>query len=211
MGMWGGGAAGGWSTGIGGQSMGPARAGRGADGWDDEYLGKAYDAEVVKRLVPYIGPHKLRFMLAFSCMIVSAGSNFLQPLLIGLTVKASIQQDSRQVVILFCLMVGLAVAAWGAMMVQQLTMNWIGNAILLKLRTEMYDHMESLSLSFFDEMEVGRMISRLTSDVTVIQDLLTSGSLTFAADFVGLGRTLGLPDRKILTRIVVPSALPGCR
>ncbi len=51
----------------------------------------------------------------------------------------------------------------------------------------MYDHVQDLSLSFFDEMEVGRIISRLTSDVTVMQELLTTGSLTFAADFVGLG------------------------
>ncbi len=194
MGMFGGGgAAGGWSSGIGGQSMGAAgraQMGRGADGWDDEYLGKAYDAEVIRRLVPYVKPHKVRFMLAFSCMIISAGSNFIQPLLVGMTVKAGIQQNPTRVWVLFALMAGLALASWASMMVQQLTMNFMGNRILLKLRTEMYDHMQSLSLSFYDEMEVGRMISRLTSDVTVIQDLLTSGSLTFAADFVGLGITI---------------------
>ena len=69
---------------------------------------------------------------------------------------------------------------------QQITINTVGNRLLVRLRTDMYAHMQSLSLSFFDEMEVGRMISRLTSDVTVIQDLLTSGSLNFAADNVGL-------------------------
>lgn len=193
MGMFGGGAAGGWSSGIGGQAMGPAgrgQMGRGADGWDDEYLGKVYDAQVIRRLAPYVRPHRTRFMLAFICMVISAGSNFLQPLLVGMTLKAGIQQNPTRVWTLFALMATLAVASWGAMTVQQLTMNFMGNRILLKLRTEMYDHMQSLSLSFYDEMEVGRMISRLTSDVTVIQDLLTSGSLTFAADFVGLGITV---------------------
>ncbi len=50
----------------------------------------------------------------------------------------------------------------------------------------MYDHIQSLSLSFFDEMEVGRIISRLTSDVQVVQDLLTTGSLTSLSNFVGV-------------------------
>jgi ABC-type multidrug transport system fused ATPase/permease subunit len=188
MGMWGGGGAGGWSTGIGGQSMGPSRAGdRGTDGWDDEYLGKAYDAEVVQRILPYLAPYKLQAVLAFIAMVVSAVMNFSQPLVIGLAVASGVRQDEREVMILLGVLIGMSVLGWLAAFVQQLAVNWLGNKLLVKLRTDMYDHMQSLSLSFYDEMEVGRMISRLTSDVTVIQDLLTSGSLTFAADIVGLG------------------------
>ena len=187
MGMMGGGAgAGGWSTGIGGQTMGPNRS-RGADGWDDDSYGKAYDADVVRRLLPYLRGYKKQAILAFVCMIVSAVTSFIQPLLIGLTVKAGIQNDNRLVGILFAIMVVMAVFSWLSAYIQQLTTAWMGNRLLLQLRSEMYDHMQGLSLSFYDEMEVGRMISRLTSDVTVMQELLTSGSLTFAADFVGLG------------------------
>jgi ATP-binding cassette subfamily B protein len=184
--MWGGGGAGGWSTGIGGQSMGPARGGRSSDGWDDEYLGKAYDAEVVRRILPYLLPYKLQAALAFAAMVLSAIMNFSQPLVIAFTVSAGVRGNEREVVVLLALLVVMAVLGWLAAFVQQLTINWLGNKLLVKLRTDMYDHMQSLSLSFYDEMEVGRMISRLTSDVTVIQDLLTSGSLTFAADIVGL-------------------------
>mgnify|MGYP003349405065 CR=1 FL=1 len=81
----------------------------------------------------------------------------------------------------------MAVLGWLALYTQQITINTVGNRLLVRLRSDMYEHMQGLSLSFYDEMEVGRMISRLTSDVTVIQDLLTSGSLNFAADFIGLG------------------------
>ena len=63
MAMFGGAGAGGWSTGIGGQSMGP-RSGRNSDGWDDEYLGKAYDAQVVRRILPYLKPYKLQAAIA---------------------------------------------------------------------------------------------------------------------------------------------------
>ncbi|HSE44746.1 MAG TPA: hypothetical protein VLA89_05405, partial [Gemmatimonadales bacterium] len=64
MGMWGGAGAGGWSSGIGGQNMGAMR-GRNADGWDDEYLGKVYDAQVVRRILPYIKEYKLQAITAF--------------------------------------------------------------------------------------------------------------------------------------------------
>ena len=187
MAMFGGGGAGagGWSTGIGGQAMGP-RAGRGSDGWDDDSLGKVYDAQVVRRLIPYLKQYKLHAGLAFAAMVIVALSSFLQPLLIALTVKAGVQHDTNQVLIWSGSMVGLALLGLAAQVTQQLTTAYMGNRLLLKLRTEMYDHMQNLSLSFYDEMEVGRMLSRLTSDVTVMQELLTSGSLTFAADFVGL-------------------------
>ncbi len=193
MGAWGGGAgAGGWSTGIGGQGNGPGGRNRGVDGWDDEYLGKVYDAKVVRRLIPYLKPYKFQATVAFICMVVSAGSSFSQPLLIGYCVKAGVEGEERTIGILLAVMAGLAVVSWLAALLQQLTTNWMGNRLLLQLRTEMYDHMQGLSLSFYDEMEVGRMISRLTSDVTVMQELLTSGSLTFAADFVGLGIVVGV-------------------
>ncbi|MGE5596612.1 MAG: ABC transporter ATP-binding protein [Hyphomicrobiales bacterium] len=186
MGFWGGGAgAGGWSSGIGGQMNGPHR-GRNADGWDDEELGKVYDARVVRRIMPYIALYKKHAILAFCCMIVFALTSFLQPLLIGLTVKAGVEHDEKQVMVLLAVMLGMALLGWAAQFTQQITTAWMGNRLLLKLRTDMYDHMQGLSLSFYDEMEVGRMISRLTSDVTVVQDLLTSGSLTFAADVIGL-------------------------
>ena len=185
MAMFGGAGAGGWSTGIGGQSMGP-RSGRNSDGWDDEYLGKAYDAQVVRRILPYLKPYKKQAVIALICMIVSAVSSFIQPLLIGLTIKAGVEGDTRQIWWMLGFMLIAAGLTWLSTYIQLLTTAWMGNRLLLQLRSEMYDHMQGLSLSFYDEMEVGRMISRLTSDVTVMQELLTSGSLTFLADFVGL-------------------------
>ncbi len=185
MGMFGGAGAGGWSTGIGGQNMGP-RQSRNSDGWDDDSLGKVYDAKVVKRIYPYLAAYKPQAILAFISMVISASTQFMQPLFIALAVKAGVNHDTDMVWVYTGILVGLAFLSWAAAVTQQLTTAWMGNRILLRLRTEMYEHMQNLSLSFYDEMEVGRMISRLTSDVTVMQELLTSGSLTFAADFVGL-------------------------
>ena len=90
MGMWGGGGASGWSTNIGGGRFGGGGASRGADGWDDEYLGKVYDAEVIRRLQPYLKPYKWQMVVAFAAMSVQATTTYLQPLVIGLTVSAGI-------------------------------------------------------------------------------------------------------------------------
>lgn len=186
MGMWGGGAgAGGWSQGIGGQANGP-RAARNSDGWDDDYLGKVYDAQVVRRVWPYLAEFKLQAALAFSMMIIFAASSFAAPLLIGFAVEAGIHHNGERVAWLCGGLVGLAIIQFISSYIQQITTAWIGTRILLRLRSEMYDHMVGLSLSFYDEMEVGRMISRLTSDVQVVNDLLTTGSLTSLSNIVGV-------------------------
>ena len=187
MGMWGGGSAAGWSTGIGGQAMGGGRHGnRGNDGWEDSELGKVYDPQVIRRILPYLRPYRFQTGVAFAAMIIAAFANFLQPLLIGFTVTAGVLGKENLIIKLLIVMAIMAGISWLAAYVQQVTVNWIGNRLLLKLRRDMYDHMQSLSLDFYDKMEVGRMISRLTSDVTVMQDLLTNGSLNFALDIVGL-------------------------
>ena len=200
--------AGGYSGGIGGP-QGVMRGGRGADGWDEDYLGKPYDAEVVRRMIPYLRNHKPAMLLAFFCMVLVSISIYIQPLLIGFAVGAGASGDTDRVPWLIGVMFGLGVMGWVAGMIQQLVMARLGTQLLYELRTEMYEHMQGLSLSFYDEMEVGRMISRLTSDVTVMQELLSTGSLTFLADIIGLGIAIAIlmgADWKLalITFAVVP-------
>lgn len=183
--MFGGAGAGGWSSGIGGQANGP-RGSRNSDGWDDEYLGKAYDAEVMRRAWPYLIMFKKQALVAFLMMLLSAGTAFVQPLLVGFAITAGVKGNTTEVYWLCGAMVIMAIVQWVSSYIQQIVTAWMGTRILLKLRSEMYDHMVSLSLSFYDEMEVGRMISRLTSDVQVVQDLLTTGSLTSISNTFGV-------------------------
>jgi ABC-type multidrug transport system fused ATPase/permease subunit len=183
MAIWGGGQVGGWSQNLGGQSG--MRSGA-HDGWDEDYLGKVYDAEVVRRLIPYIREWKAYVFVSLSCMVLTSVSQFIQPLFIGLVVKAAIRGDTNELMWYAFAMIGFAVVQNLSAMVQQLTTAWMGTRILRKLQSEMYDHVQNLSLSFYDEMEIGRIISRLTSDVQVVQDLLTTGSLTSLSDVIGI-------------------------
>ncbi len=186
MGMWGGGGAGGYSSGIGGQ-RGMMRGGdRGSDGWDEEYLGKPYDAEVVRKMIPYLRHRRRALLLAFACMLLVSLSVYLPAVFIGRAVADASAGMTSRLPLWIGLLGGMGVLALVAGMVQQLVMARVGTQLLYELRSKMYEHMQGLSLSFYDEMEVGRMISRLTSDVTVMQELLSTGSLTFAADIVGI-------------------------
>ena len=209
MGMFGhGGGAGGYSSGIGGQ-QGMMRGGRNADGWDEEYLGKPYDAEVVRKMIPYLRNRKPALLLAFFCMVLVSVSVFIQPLLLGWAVSAGASGDTDRLPWLMGAMIGLGLLAWITGVIQALIMARLGTQLLFELRTEMYEHMQGLSLSFYDEMEVGRMISRLTSDVTVMQELLSTGSLTFLADVIGLGIAISILmgadwELALITFAVVP-------
>ncbi|MCH7809119.1 MAG: ABC transporter ATP-binding protein [Chloroflexi bacterium] len=191
MGMWGGAGAGGWSNQ--GAHVRPGQyQRRGSDGWDDEELGKVYDHSVVLRLLPYLRPYRGRAITAIVAMIVFAAVSRTQPFLIGLAIDKYIESENLQGVAFIGLaLLGLALAGWLAQWVQQVMTAFMGHRILLKLRTQMFSHIQKLSLSFHDRNETGRVMSRVTSDVTVMQELLTTGFLTVFADFVGIAIVVG--------------------
>ncbi|RLC58011.1 MAG: ABC transporter ATP-binding protein [Chloroflexi bacterium] len=190
MGMWGGAGAGGWSNQGGHVRPGSQR--RGADGWDDDELGKVYDHSVVRRLLPYLRPYRGRAFTAIFAMIVFAAVSRTQPFLIGLAIDRYIESENlRGVAFIGLALLGLALAGWLAQWVQQVMTAFMGHRILLTLRTQMFNHIQKLSLSFLDRNETGRVMSRVTSDVTVMQELLTTGFLTVFADFVGIGIVVG--------------------
>jgi ABC-type multidrug transport system fused ATPase/permease subunit len=186
MAYWGGGAAGGWSQ----SAVNPAglRLRRSIDGWEEEeVLGRVYDHRVMRRLARYLAPYKAQTILAFAGMVIYAATSYVQPLLIGQAVRGPIRNgDFTGLNVLGGILVSLVLVSWAAQYVQVASTGYIGHRILYTLRTQMFDHLQKLSLRFYDNNEVGRVMSRMTSDVTVLQDLLTTGVLTIFSDIIGL-------------------------
>lgn len=188
MGLWGGHGAGGWSSGGHPGMQRPGALKRSTDGWDDEELGRLYDHSVMRRLFPYLGPYKRQAVLALLGMLVFAVASNTQPFLIGLAIDEYIPSgDLSGVGYIGAALIGLAVLSWFGQWVQQVCTAYMGHNILLTLRTQMFDHIQKLSLSFLNRNEVGRVMSRVQNDVTVLQELLTTGLLTILADFAGFG------------------------
>src|SRR3990172_3813782 len=186
MAYWGAGAGGGWSKSA--VNAAGLRLRRSIDGWDDEEaLGRVYDQRVISRLGGYLTPYRGQAILAFASMLVYAATSYVQPFLIGQAVRRYIARgDLGGLNVMGGIFVALVLASWGAQYVQVASTGYIGHRILYTLRTQMFDHLQKLYLRFFDNNEVGRIMSRMTSDVTVLQDLLTTGVLTIFSDFVGL-------------------------
>jgi ATP-binding cassette subfamily B protein len=178
---------GGWSGhGPGGQRQ-ASYLKRSADGWDDEELGRVYDHTVVRRLAPYLLPYKKQAVVATVAMIVFAVATRVQPFLIGIAIDQFIpNEDLSGVTAIGITLLVLALVSWGAQYIQQVATGFMGHKVLLTLRMQMFKHIQKLSLSFLDRNEIGRVMSRVQNDVTVLQELLTTGFLTILADFVGL-------------------------
>ena len=187
MGLWGGHGAGGWSSGGHPGMQRPSGLRRSVDGRDDEELGRVYDHSVMRRLFPYLWPYKRQATLAIAGMLVFAAASSTQPFLIGLAIDRYIPSgDLAGVGYIGVALIGLSLLSWFGQYVQQVTTAFMGHNILLTLRTQMFAHIQKLSLSFLDRNEVGRVMSRVQNDVTVLQELLTTGLLTILADFAGL-------------------------
>lgn len=187
MAYWGGGGASGWSGGDGGAG----RRGR-SDGWDYQELGKVYDARLIGRLVPFIKPYKWRGLVAILAMIVVSVTQYAQPYIMGRGVESIVDRLAAgedvgdQIQTLGILLVALAVIGFAAMALQRLMTGYIGHRLLLHLRKLMFNHLNRLSMRFYDNEEVGRVMSRVTSDVVTLQELMTSGALNVLSDILGL-------------------------
>ncbi len=181
----GGGAAGGWSQSL-TSGGGPGAFRRGLDGWNDDELGKLYDSKVVRRVGKYARPYKWRLIASIFGVIGFAFTSYMQPLLIGLAIDAIHKKNLTRLDQIGAISLVFALLAWGFQYLQLNQSGIIGHNVLRTLRTEMFDHLQTLSLSFYDRHEVGRVMSRVTSDVTSLQELMTSGMLTVFGNMAGL-------------------------
>jgi ABC-type multidrug transport system fused ATPase/permease subunit len=192
MAFWGGmGGMGGPGMGMGGPGMQRGMMGqqglrRSVDAWDDEELGSAYNHQVVMRLASYVKPYKFRALLATVGVVLTATLANIQPNVIGNAIDAALKGDLGQVQKNGFLFLIFALGAWLGMFMQLNNAGWIGHRVLLRLRVEMFAHLQKLSLKFYDNNETGRVMSRVQNDVTSMQDLLSSGFLTIFGDFIGL-------------------------
>ncbi|HZP55990.1 MAG TPA: ABC transporter ATP-binding protein [Dehalococcoidia bacterium] len=193
MAYWGGGAAGGWSGNQGhwNSQLRPNTLKRSTDGWDDEELGSVYNHQVVVRLSKFVAPYKWRLLLATIGTLGYALTTRTMPRIVAGLVNAAQHGDLGRVNELGWFFMGLAIVG-AAFYYMQLTMTgWIGHRLLLGLRRDMFAHLQKLSLRFYDNNEVGRVMSRVTSDVTSLQDLMTSGFLTIIGDVAGIALSVG--------------------
>jgi len=182
---------------------------RSIDAWDDEELGAAYNHTVVMRLMAYLRPYMLRSLAATASVVIGAVFLNVQPKIISRVIDAALRGDTGAVTNNGAIFLALALGAWIFGFIQLLNAGWIGHRVLLTLRTQMFAHIQKLSLRFHDANEVGRVMSRVQNDVTSMQELLSSGFLTIFGDIVGLAVIIFIvADANLELALVTFSVVP---
>jgi len=154
---------------------------------DEEVLGKAYDARLMRRLLEYLWPYWRYVVVAFVAIVVGAGISLAQPYLMKVAIDRHIATGQlngldRLALIYFALLMLALVSEY----VQTWTMQFAGQRIMFDLRMAIYGHLQRLDVGYYDRNPVGRLMTRVTSDVDVVNDLFTSGVVTVFSDVLPL-------------------------
>ena len=191
----------------------PGRLGR-----PDDDLGKRLrpQSSDTSRLIRYVRPHLqagLALIIAIVGIVVYTLAIVAVPLMVREGIDAIIDGNSDRVTGVAVAVVAAALIGWGAQYIHLIVMARVSQGILYALRTQMFQHLHRLSLSFYDRNEVGRIMSRVQSDVLNLQEFLGSGVMGLAEllSLVFIMIALFLLDAKLaaITLAVAPALLIG--
>lgn len=150
---------------------------------EEELLGKAYDGRLMKRLIAYLRPYKWRVVGAIFITILISILGPLRPLLIKMAIDDHIMmKDYDGFYTIIILLVSSVILQALVQYVQTILTQWIGQKTIYNVRKEIFTKLSALSMRFFDKNPVGRLVTRLTSDVEVLNELFSSGIVMIFAD-----------------------------
>ncbi len=154
---------------------------------EPEVLGRAYDARLMRRLLGYLWPH--RRSVALALVTIAAGSvlqlapPWLTKLVIDNHVVTGNPDGLGQIVLVF---LGVLLGSFVLGYIETLTLQMMGQRIMYDLRMEIYHHLQRLDVAFYDRNPVGRLMTRVTTDVDALNDLFASGVVAVVRDVVML-------------------------
>jgi ABC-type multidrug transport system fused ATPase/permease subunit len=175
----------------------------------EEVLGKVYDSRVIGRLPKYLKPVKGWISVGAAGMLVRTLATLAAPYLVGVATDRIIAGDFTGLGITVILFVVMALLTWGGQYLENVYLAKAGNKVIFHLRTDMFDHLQALSLSFFDTHKVGKLMSRVQNDVSQIEELVTEGILmmiTSLLTLVGIAAIMIAmnPRLALITLAVIP-------
>ena len=160
---------------------------------DDEVLGKAYDARLMRRLLEYLRPYRPQVTIAIAAIIGHSLLELAPPYLTKLVIDQYIPEGDLsglgQVAILFLVTL---TGSFALEYVQTWTMQITGQRIMYDLRMQIYRHLQRLDLRFYDRNPVGRLMTRVTTDVDVLNELFTAGVVSVFGDVFTLIGIMGV-------------------
>ena len=167
----------------------------------DDVVGKVYDSRLMARLVRYLAPYKLQTAISGLCIVLKAASDISGPYFVKVAVDTYFAPSGHPawlgrhlsadpitgVTQLALIYLGALLLTFALEFVQTYLMQWTGQKIMFDLRSQIFRHIQSMSVSFFDRTPVGRLVTRVTSDVDALNEMFTSGVLAIFEDIFALG------------------------
>ncbi len=202
-------------------SVPPARSGP-----DEDVVGKAYDSRLMRRLVRYLAPYKLAATVSGFAILLKSASDVAGPYLVKVAVDTYLAPSGKPgwlgrhlspnavagVNELALVYFGALLLSFGLEFVQTYLMQWTGQKIMFDLRSQIFRHIQRMHVGFFDRNPVGRLVTRVTSDVDALNEMFTSGVLAIFEDVFALTFIVVIMLRMswplaLLTLSVIPGIL----
>jgi len=150
---------------------------------DQEKQQRTFDSGLLRRIIAYLLPYKAYVAGAFVLVIVAAVLGPVQPWLIQIAIDDYIVEgDYDGLLLIIGLLAGALVLEGTLRFVNSYLTQWIGQHAIYDLRTTVFRHIQNQPLGFFDKTPIGRLITRATSDVESISDVLSQGVVTILGD-----------------------------
>ena len=168
-----------------------------ASAHEEEVLGKAYDSRLMKRLLRYLAPYKWQVAIALGSIFIKVGADVLGPYLTKIVIDRYLapvpglhtrfdrflsSNPFAGIAQIAALYVGLLVFSFLLEYLQTYYMQWAGQMVMFDLRKEIFRHLQRMHIGFYDKNPVGRLVTRVTSDVDALNEMFTSGVVSIFED-----------------------------
>jgi ATP-binding cassette subfamily B protein len=165
---------------------------------EEEVLGKAYDSRLMKRLLGYLRPYKWQVALALAAIMLKSAADVIGPYLTKIAIDKYLVPNAGRshgwldrllsstplvgIAQIAAMYVGLLVFGFFLEFLQTYYMQWTGQKIMFDLRSQIFRHLQRMHVAFFDKNPVGRLVTRVTTDVDALNEMFTSGVVSIFED-----------------------------
>jgi ATP-binding cassette subfamily B protein len=154
---------------------------------EDEILGKAYDGRLMRRILPYLRPYSGKLTLSLVLLIGTGLLDLTGPWFTKIAIdRYMVPHKPDGLKLIFALYLGSLIIGFAMRYGENYFIQFIGQRVMYDLRNEIFSHLQRLPLRFYDRNPVGRLMTRMTSDIDALNDLLTQGVVSILGDITTL-------------------------
>jgi ATP-binding cassette subfamily B multidrug efflux pump len=168
-----------------------------ASNQEEEILGKAYDGRLMRRLLTYLRPYKWHVVVALAAIILKSGLDVLGPYLTKIAIDKYLAKSPNSnswigdrlsgspitgIAQIGGLYIGILVFTFALEFLQTYLMQWTGQKVMFDLRRQIFRHLQYMHVAFFDRNPVGRLVTRVTTDVDALNEMFTAGVVSIFED-----------------------------